>query len=54
MTPLYLLIKVFPKFDSLTTSVLDPDADWIQIQSGQWIRIQIRIWNPDPNPGGLK
>jgi hypothetical protein len=24
----------------------------IRIQSGQWIRI--RIWNPDPDPGGQK
>ncbi len=26
----------------------------IRIQSGQWIRIRIRIWNPDPDPGGQK
>ena len=31
-------------------SVLDPDPDWIRIQSGQWIRIR----NPDPEPGGQK
>jgi hypothetical protein len=30
--------------------MLDPDTDWIRIQSGQWIRIRIR--NPDPDPGG--
>jgi hypothetical protein len=30
----------------------DPDPDWIRIQSGQWIRIQIR--NPDKDPGGQK
>jgi hypothetical protein len=33
---------------------LDPDPyldpDWIRIQWGPWIRIQIR--NPDPDPGG--
>ncbi len=31
-------------------------ADWIRIQSGQWIRIWIRIRNPDPDPdpGGQK
>ncbi len=32
----------------------DPDPYWIRIQSGQWIRIGIRIWNPDPDPGGQK
>jgi hypothetical protein len=26
---------------------LDPDPDWIRIQSGQWTRIRIRIRNPD-------
>ncbi len=31
-------------------SGLDPDADWIRIQSGQWIRIR----NPDPDPGVQK
>ncbi len=30
----------------------DPDPYWIQIQSGQWIRIRIR--NPDPDLGGHK
>ncbi len=30
----------------------DPYPDWIRIQSGQWIRI--RIWSPDPDPGGQK
>jgi hypothetical protein len=30
------------------------DPVWIRIQSGQWIRIRIRIWNPDPDPGGQK
>jgi hypothetical protein len=32
--------------------VVDPDPDWIRIQSGLWIRIRIR--NPDPDPGGQK
>jgi hypothetical protein len=32
--------------------VADPDTNWIRIQSGQWIRI--RMWNPDPDPGGQK
>ncbi len=32
--------------------VTDPDPDWMQIQSGQWIRIRIR--NPDSDPGGQK
>jgi hypothetical protein len=31
-------------------SVLDPNPDWIRIQSGQWIRIR----NPDPDPEGQK
>ncbi len=30
----------------LSSSVSDPDLDWIRIQSGQWIRIRIR--DPDP------
>ncbi len=30
--------------------VVDPDPDWIRIQSGLWIRIR----NPDPDPGGQK
>ncbi len=36
------------------SSVSDPDPDlyWIQIQSGQWIRIRIR--NPDLDPEGPK
>ncbi len=29
-----------------TTSVSDPDPDWIRIQSGQWIRIQEGKNNP--------
>ncbi len=29
---------------------LDPDPDWIRIQSGHLIRIR----NPDPDPGGQK
>ncbi len=33
-------------------SVSDLDPVWIQIQSGQWIRIPIR--NPDSDPGGKK
>jgi hypothetical protein len=32
------------------TRVVDPDPDWIRIQSGLWIRIR----NPDPDPGGQK
>jgi hypothetical protein len=39
----------FNRLDSgpvLSCKVSDPD--WIQIQSGQWIRIRIR--NPDPDP----
>jgi hypothetical protein len=28
------------------------DTDWIWIQWGPWMRIQIRIRNPDPDPGG--
>jgi hypothetical protein len=31
---------------------LDPDSDWIRIESGQWIRIRIRNPDPDPDPGG--
>jgi len=34
----------------LISSVSDPD--WIRIQLNQWI--WIRIWNPDPDPGGQK
>ncbi len=36
--------------------VVDPDPDWIRIQSGLWIRIWISIRNPDPDPdpGGQK
>ncbi len=39
-------------FDMGKTRVVDPDPDWIRIQSGLWIRICIR--NPDPDPGGQK
>ncbi len=42
--------KVCP--NTVPSRVGDPDADWIRIQSGQWIRIRIR--NPDPDPGGQK
>jgi hypothetical protein len=35
-----------PKSQAVRTSVSDPD--WIQIQSGQWVR------NQNPNPGGQK
>ena len=35
-----------------SSSVSDPDPDWIRIQSGLWIRI--RIGNPDPDPGARK
>ncbi len=31
-----------------SVSDLEPDPDQIRIQSGQLIR----IWNPDPDPGG--
>jgi hypothetical protein len=31
-----------------------PDTEWIRIQWGPWIHIQIRIRNPDPDPGGQK
>jgi hypothetical protein len=31
-----------------------PDPDWIRIQWGPRIRIQIRIRNPDPDLGGQK
>ncbi len=37
---------------SIDSNVSDPD--WIQIQSGQWIRIRILTRNPDPDPGGQK
>jgi hypothetical protein len=30
------------KTERLIFSVSDPDPDWIQIQSGQWIRIRIQ------------
>ncbi len=44
-------IQVYPnRSTSVYSSVSDPD--WILIQSGQWIRIWIRIRNPDPDPGG--
>jgi hypothetical protein len=33
----------------ILTRVVDPDPDWIRIQSLVWIRI--RIGNPDPDPG---
>jgi hypothetical protein len=32
--------------------VADPDPNWIRIQPGQWIRIGIRIRNPDSDPRG--
>ncbi len=40
----------------LFSGVVDPDLDmdWIRIQRGPWIRILIRIRNPDPEPGGQK
>ncbi len=31
---------------------LDPDPDWIRIQSSQWIRIRIRNPDSDPDTGG--
>ena len=34
--------------------VVDPDPDWIRIQSGLWIRIRIQNPDPDPDPGGQK
>jgi hypothetical protein len=33
---------------------LAPDLDWIRIQWGPWIRIWIRIRNPDPDSRGQK
>jgi hypothetical protein len=39
-------VKVKSKYLLDATSVSDPDPDWIRIESGQWIRIQIR--NPVP------
>ncbi len=36
----------------VSSSVMDPDPDWILIQWGSWIRVQIR--NPDPDPRGQK
>jgi hypothetical protein len=36
----------------VSTRVVDPDPDWIRIQSGLWIRI--RNPEPDPDPGGQK
>ncbi len=33
---------------SFLSRVAYQDPDWIRIQSGQWIRIRIRIRNPDP------
>jgi hypothetical protein len=32
----------------MNSRVVDPDPDWIRIQSGLWIQIRIRIRNPDP------
>jgi hypothetical protein len=40
----------FMCFAGLWIRIRDPD--WIRIQSGLWI--QIRIRNPDPDPGGQK
>jgi hypothetical protein len=41
-----------PELENKSSSVSDPD--WIRIQSGPWIRVRIRIRNPDPVPGGQK
>ncbi len=41
-------------FSMPIASVVDPDPDWILIQCGPWIRMRIRIRNPDPEPGGQK
>jgi hypothetical protein len=32
----------------------DPDPNWIRIQGLVWIRIRIRIGNPDLDPGARK
>jgi hypothetical protein len=46
-------IQVYSNRSTLvSSSVSNPDL--ILILSGQWIRIRIRIWNPDPDPGGQK
>ncbi len=37
-----------PGRDYRTSSVVDPDPDWIRIQWGPWIRIQ--VGNNDPRP----
>jgi hypothetical protein len=43
-------VTIYPNLQVDTTRVVDPDPDWIRIQSGLWIRIR----NPDPDPGGQK
>jgi hypothetical protein len=45
--------------DKVLSSIMDPDPDWIRIQSSPWIRIRNSesvsgIRNPDPDPGGQK
>jgi hypothetical protein len=44
----FSLNTVSVRMPALESNVSDPD--WIQIQSGQWIRIR----NQDPDPGGQK
>jgi hypothetical protein len=46
----FILFLPHLNFERSIISVSDPDPDWIQIQSCQWIRIQ----NPYPAPGGHK
>ncbi len=38
----------------VSTSVSDPDPDWIRIQSDHWIRIRNLNTDLDPDPGGQK
>ncbi len=47
-----IVILITFKFVIFKFRVVDPDPDWIRIQSGLWIRI--RILNPDPDSGGQK
>jgi hypothetical protein len=46
------IIVDFQTMITCKSSVLDPDADYFQIQMGQPIRIRIEI--TDPDPGGPK
>jgi hypothetical protein len=52
-------LKIFdgpsiPRYAPLWFSAVDSDPDGFRIPLGPWIRIQIRIRNPDPDPGGQK